>query len=113
MSNRQLGRETVGAPRADRTSALNEKNQRPRGRREAVAGGWTTGEAAAYPGPDGGRRLRRAGGWRRAKTPQRQATARSTQQRDARVGQIGEGEPAIEVEAHCLIPNTPYFFTEI
>jgi hypothetical protein len=30
-----------------------------RGRRgEAAAGGWTTGEAAAYPGPDGGRRLR-------------------------------------------------------
>jgi hypothetical protein len=39
----------------------------PRGRREAAAGGWTTGEAAAYPGPDGGRRLLRAGGWRRAK----------------------------------------------
>jgi hypothetical protein len=48
----------------------------PRGRREAVAGGWTTGEAAAYAGPDGGRRLRRAGGWRRAKAPERRATAR-------------------------------------
>jgi hypothetical protein len=32
----------------------------PRGRREAAARGWTTGEAAAYPGPDGGRRLPRA-----------------------------------------------------
>jgi hypothetical protein len=29
-----------------------------RGRREAAAGGWTTGEAAAYPGLYGGRRLR-------------------------------------------------------
>jgi hypothetical protein len=43
----------------------------PRGRREAAAGGGDrTGEAAAYPAPDGGRRLRRAGGWRRAKAPQ-------------------------------------------
>jgi hypothetical protein len=47
----------------------------PRGRREAAAGGWTTGEAAAYPGPDDGRRLRRAGGWRRAQAPERRATA--------------------------------------
>jgi hypothetical protein len=54
-----------------------------RGRREAAAGGWTTGEATAYPGPDGGRRLRRAGGWRRAKAPERRATG---QQRHARVG---------------------------
>jgi hypothetical protein len=46
----------------------------PRGRREAAAGGWTTEEAVAYSGPDGGRRLRRARGWRRAKAPERRAT---------------------------------------
>jgi hypothetical protein len=48
----------------------------PRGRREAAAGGWTTGEAVAYPGPDGGRRLRRAGGWQQAKAPERRETTR-------------------------------------
>jgi hypothetical protein len=43
----------------------------PRGRREAAAGGWTTGEAAAYPGPDSGRGFesgRMAAGERRATT---------------------------------------------
>jgi hypothetical protein len=33
-------------------------------KREAAAGGWTTGEAAAYPGPYGGRRQREDGGGR-------------------------------------------------
>jgi hypothetical protein len=33
----------------------------PCGRREAAAGGWKTGEAAAYPGPDDRQMLRRAG----------------------------------------------------
>jgi hypothetical protein len=32
-----------------------------------VAGGWTTGEAAAYPGPDGGRR-REDGGRQRLRS---------------------------------------------
>jgi hypothetical protein len=44
----------------------------PRGRREAAAG-WTTGEAAAYPGSDGGRRLRERedGGGREKATARR------------------------------------------
>jgi hypothetical protein len=37
--------------------------------------GQRTGEAAAYPRPNGGRRLMRAGGRQRAKAPESERTA--------------------------------------
>jgi hypothetical protein len=55
----------------------------PRGGREAAAGGWTTREAAAYPGPDGGRDSESG----RMAAPRR---ARDRQQRDEGSGWIGE-----------------------
>jgi hypothetical protein len=60
--------------------------------RRRLTPGRTAGEGSREREDGGGRRLRSEG-----------------QQRDARVGQIGEGEPAIEVQAHCQIPNLPFF----
>jgi hypothetical protein len=43
--------------------------------RRRLGDGDRTREAASYPGPEGGRRLRRAGGWRRAKAPESERAA--------------------------------------
>jgi hypothetical protein len=70
-ADRPIWQDTTGAIAKVRRRRPRGGAAWPRGRREAAAGGWTTGEAAAYSGRTAGE-APRAGGWRPARLRERE-----------------------------------------